>query len=152
MRPINRDLRGQRFGRLAVEDKKVVRDREKWQCKCDCGKTAYVAEVDLLRGHTKSCGCLRKELARARGKTNGRFLEAEYVAWTGMIARASGVRNRSPYVVDPAWLESYEVFYNDLGPRPTRKHRLSRVVPELGYVRGNCIWKGPIVYPGGSDS
>lgn len=29
----------------------------RWPCRCSCGTEADVAEVSLLRGHTRSCGC-----------------------------------------------------------------------------------------------
>ena len=54
---------GQRFGKLVAL--KPTEERKRgyivWECKCDCGKTAYVASTDLLKGSTKSCGCLYKE-------------------------------------------------------------------------------------------
>lgn len=152
MRAVIRHLEGQRFGKLVAEELKIVRYREKWQCKCDCGATTYVEARNLIRNHTQSCGCLRAERTRARATTGGRFREPEYVAWRGMVNRSVGTHGREPYSVDPAWQDSYETFYNDLGPRPTRKHRLHRVVPELGFTRGNCIWRGPLVYPGDSGS
>ncbi len=53
-----RDLSGQTFGHLTAvaptEQRKggfVV-----WECKCDCGNTAYVPSGSLLSGNTKSCG------------------------------------------------------------------------------------------------
>ena len=58
-------LTGQRFGRLTA-----VRPTEKrkgssvvWECKCDCGETAFVATEHLMNGDTQSCGCLRREKA-----------------------------------------------------------------------------------------
>lgn len=31
-----------------------------WECKCDCGKLAYVKQDNMLSGNTLSCGCLKK--------------------------------------------------------------------------------------------
>jgi len=56
------DLTGQRFGLLTVI-KRQQNDKHgtaKWLCKCDCGKTKSVSSSNLLKGHTKSCGCLLK--------------------------------------------------------------------------------------------
>lgn len=33
-----------------------------WECKCSCGKTAYVQSARLSNGNTKSCGHLRLDL------------------------------------------------------------------------------------------
>lgn len=35
---------------------------------CDCGNECDVSTQDLIRGHTKSCGCLQKEIASKIGK------------------------------------------------------------------------------------
>ena len=60
-----RDLTGQRFGRLTVlrradapQNGKPAGDR--WLCRCDCGGEAAVLGANLVRGHTKSCGCLKE--------------------------------------------------------------------------------------------
>lgn len=62
MRPIP-NLVAQRFGRLIVVGL-APRDgdgRARWMCRCDCGKDAIVANGELQKGHTRSCGCLRRE-------------------------------------------------------------------------------------------
>ena len=55
-----RDLTGQRIGRLTVI--KPTDERRNgsvmWECKCDCGNTAYVRAIALRSGNTASCGCL----------------------------------------------------------------------------------------------
>ena len=61
-----KDLTGQKFGRLTVirrvEDKICPSGTYKqYLCKCDCGNTIAVTTASLKSGHTKSCGCLRKD-------------------------------------------------------------------------------------------
>ena len=57
------DLTGQRFGRLTV----VQRDgfgnawQTMWLCRCDCGKVVRVERGNLVRGRTRSCGCLKHD-------------------------------------------------------------------------------------------
>ena len=57
------DLAGQRFGRLtAVRPTEERLNRQVvWECKCDCGNTAFAGAGNLRRGSTKSCGCLVSE-------------------------------------------------------------------------------------------
>lgn len=68
----NRDLTGQRFGRLVVkkyskEFSQKKKDNHKyWECICDCGKTTFVHTSYLRNGNTKSCGCLQKEIAASQ--------------------------------------------------------------------------------------
>jgi hypothetical protein len=38
------------------------------------------------------------------------------------------------------WLTSFENFYSDLGPRPSRSHTLDRKNNNKGYSKSNCRW------------
>ena len=90
------DLTGQRFDRLSVLERVENRFRQAhWRCICDCGKELIVNGIKLRSGHTRSCGCLRSEIAREQtkqrigkqspvykhGLTKHRF----YETWKGMI-------------------------------------------------------------------
>lgn len=57
------DLTGQRFGRLIVV-KRIGSKKNKalWLCKCDCGNEVKVDTAGLKTGHTKSCGCLHRDI------------------------------------------------------------------------------------------
>lgn len=59
-----RDLTGQRFGRLTVLRQVPVPEgltqNNYWLCRCDCGTERVVLASNLIRGHTKSCGCLKQ--------------------------------------------------------------------------------------------
>lgn len=61
------DITGQRFGRLeAIDAFQIINSRMHWVCICDCGELRTVCGGNLREGNTKSCGCLRNELASAR--------------------------------------------------------------------------------------
>lgn len=56
----------QRFGRLiALEPTKLRSNKGNiiWKCQCDCGNIVNVRKDLLLNGHTKSCGCLKREVS-----------------------------------------------------------------------------------------
>lgn len=60
----SRDLTGNKYGRLTVI--KLLPERKSnggavWLCRCDCGQELPVAAGNLLRGTTRSCGCLRRD-------------------------------------------------------------------------------------------
>jgi hypothetical protein len=64
-----KDLTGKRFGCLTVlhqcENKPHISYTGAfWTCRCDCGNTTNVRSCHLLSGHTKTCGCGRKEAAK----------------------------------------------------------------------------------------
>ncbi len=82
------DLMGKTFGRLTVVRRvENQKGQTRWLCECSCGNTKEVAGGNLRDGRTQSCGCLAKELMRARsfhdlsGQTFGRLVvrrAAEY--------------------------------------------------------------------------
>ena len=61
------DLTGQRFTMLTVIERiKKLNKNTRWLCKCDCGNFVEVSGCHLKNGHTKSCGCLRREITASR--------------------------------------------------------------------------------------
>ena len=62
MQATKRDLCGLRFGKLTVLRRAEGPENCKtkaafWLCRCDCGNESVVLASNLIRGHTKSCGC-----------------------------------------------------------------------------------------------
>jgi len=58
------DLSGERFNRLIILKRvHVKKSLTHWLCECDCGSQVVVFSGHLKNGHTKSCGCLVKEIA-----------------------------------------------------------------------------------------
>lgn len=56
------DLVGQRFDRLIViADAGREGKYHKWKVRCDCGVEFLAEQNALMRGLTKSCGCLKRE-------------------------------------------------------------------------------------------
>ena len=57
------DIIGKKFGRLTVLEVFSENGRKKSKCQCECGNKTVV-RIDLLKSnHTKSCGCLHKEIS-----------------------------------------------------------------------------------------
>lgn len=63
------DMTGQRYGRLVclhpVPHPPFNNVQSTfWLCRCDCGNEHITSRKCLIGGHTRSCGCLRKEVSR----------------------------------------------------------------------------------------
>lgn len=87
------DLAGQQFGRLTVLPFVITRTRRtKWLCRCECKTEIVIDASKLRRGHTKSCGCWKREfLAAGSQLDHGDAREGErtkeYRAWKAMKRR-----------------------------------------------------------------
>ena len=61
---MDKNIINQKFGKLTViepSEKRSSSGNILYKCQCDCGNITYVTSKDLKSGHSKSCGCVRKE-------------------------------------------------------------------------------------------
>lgn len=138
------DITNQRFGRL-VAHRLVENDKRGafWYCTCDCGGDTTVNGNILRSGRTLSCGCLQKEVTAAQFTTHGLSHSPEYKIWNSMIQRCQsdhpnyGARG---ILVCDKWQNSFEAFYQDVGPRPDESYTLDRRDNDGNYEPGNCRW------------
>lgn len=120
---------------------------KRWVCECACGNICRVIAANLVKGNTKSCGCLRGRFNREARTTHGLTKTAEYAIWGNIKSRcynercggyrkygAKGVR------MCDRWFDSFEAFLEDMGPRPSRLHSVEREDPKGNYEPGNCRW------------
>jgi len=64
------DISGQKFNRLTVIEYSHSKNRQSyWKCLCDCGNEIITRSNSLRSEHTKSCGCLMKEISAKNGKS-----------------------------------------------------------------------------------
>jgi hypothetical protein len=144
-----KNLTGERYGRLEVLSYagKNRSRQSMWSCRCECGTEAVVAGYHLSGGHTQSCGCLRLERLSAANTKHGASRSSEYQSWLGMLKRCYNTNGKafSNYGgrglrVCSRWKNSFEKFFEDIGPRPTAKHTIERKDNSLGYCKENCVW------------
>lgn len=135
---------GTQFGRLTVCGGKERRGRRYFVlCACECGQQKHIEVCKLRAGHTKSCGCLLKDLMRAKQTTHGAYFEPEFRAWSNMKKRCDEARWQEWYghvKICDRWRESYDNFLADVGRRPSEKHSLDRIDPARDYEPGNVRW------------
>lgn len=137
------DLTGEKFGRLTALYRvaKGKGGQTRWYCKCDCGGES-ISPSYYLRTVQKGC----KKCTQIGRPTHGLSHLPEFSIWAQMKQRCDnpdceaykhyggrGIR------YSPNWI-NFEVFFKDMGPRPSKKHTLERNDNDGNYEISNCRW------------
>ncbi len=146
--PLLRDLTGLKFSRLTVIsraddiDTPVWKQRKpKWYCKCECGKHITTFGSWLTSGRSASCGCIRRERLREALTTHGMSQTSTYQTWASIVSRylMNGKRRKGKPAICKEW-RTFQGFYDDMGSKPTARHRLKRLDERQGFKLSNCKW------------
>lgn len=128
-----KDLTGQHFGRLTAVEPTAERSGTNvlWLCYCECGNRTLVRANCLTSGKTRSCGCLGRELSRAR------FLEGiQQMGWE--TSTIHGMSYTLEYKAEQARQRRARKRGATVG-KNLRPEDIARRMDDLG---GRCIYCG----------
>lgn len=118
---------------------------------CKCGEKFIARIRGVVKGSNKWCKECGLKIKSAQGiingTTHGMKNDIAYKIWKGMKKRcynkndinykyygAKGIK------VCDRWLNSFENFYQDMGPRPSKEYTIERDDNNKGYEPSNCRW------------
>ena len=144
-----KDITGKTVGRLTAISSTGVKSNNGdmlWDFKCSCGGDITLPLGRFNFGHTKSCGCLAKDVAKDRINYHGMGDTNVYNSWRKMRERCNNPNDilyhnygEKGIKVSERWDSSFKEFYNDMGDCPDG-YTIDRIDPSKGYFKSNCRW------------
>lgn len=126
--------------------------RVQWLCLCKCGKQSIKSGSDLRRKGRDVAGCsIRCPLVGTRisrnKTTHGMSKHKAFYSYNNMLARCYNPKNHKwesyggrGITVCPRWLQSFENFWEDMGPSYIHGLTLHRKNNNGNYSPRNCCW------------
>jgi len=118
------DISNKKYGKLtAIKKAFYKKGKSYWVFRCDCGNEKIIIKDNVVKGQTKSCGCLQKEIAKITQLKNRAIHKKSrtrlYNVYSAIKARCynKNVNNYNRYggrgiTVCDEWKNNFMSFYN----------------------------------------
>lgn len=124
--------------------KRIINGKSRWFASAKCGECGKIWDVMVQNiPKMKTCGCVNPT------RSHGMSGTAIYNIWDKMKSRCGNPSDAAyesyggrGIAVCDRWLNSFELFAVDMGPRPLGSS-MDRIDNNKGYTPDNCRWVTP---------
>jgi hypothetical protein len=123
------DMIGKKYNRLTIVARaENYGTRAGWLCVCDCGNQITLNGKSIRNGHTKSCGCYRKEVTcPQQGKNNTKHGLARTKGYQRFHSR---LREIAESRQTPKWADRSKI--RDIYANCPEGHHVDHIIPLRG--------------------
>ena len=134
---------GQKYGKLiAIRPADKIGNRTAWLFKCVCGKEIARPITRVLHGRNLSCSKACGQLVHGHARIGK--ISTEFRSYVHARERCISPANKDYSYYGGRGIEfrfnSFEEFYDELGPKPSPKHSVDRIDNNGHYESGNVRW------------